>query len=232
MKRISLLFICFMLFSALAYSDIIKSVTMLTNTYKTFDPVKDLNISLSNVSSTNYELSDKKAFSVTHSNKISDGLKYTLQALKTGQYTFKVSVTWKKGIGIYVPEYETSYITYKITVVDQILVNRITINYTEYDLFENQQVKLNVTVSPSDASNKSISWKSSNESVATVGANGLVTAIKEGICNITASTTDGSNLKVSCLIRVSQLRGDVNGDGKVDIADVTSLINIILENER
>lgn len=89
-------------------------------------------------------------------------------------------------------------------MTDTILVTKITISNTECELAEGEQFQLSVTVSPSDASNKSIMWSSSNEFVATVGANGLVTALNEGACNVTACTTDGSNLRVSCLIRVTK----------------------------
>lgn len=63
---------------------------MLTGNYRTFNPVNDIGISSSEVSSTSYTLSDKSPFSVTSSNHV-----YTLQALKTGTYQFKIGVTWK-----------------------------------------------------------------------------------------------------------------------------------------
>lgn len=54
-----------------------------------------------------------------------------------------------------------------------------------------------VAVSPSTASNKKLKWKSSNENVATVDRSGKVTMKKAGQVEISATTTDGTNIKVS-----------------------------------
>lgn len=53
--------------------------------------------------------------------------------------------------------------------------------------------RLTATVSPSDATNKSLTWSSSNEDVATVDANGLVTAKNPGTATITATANDTTN---------------------------------------
>ncbi|WP_239706204.1 MULTISPECIES: Ig-like domain-containing protein [unclassified Mammaliicoccus] len=52
--------------------------------------------------------------------------------------------------------------------------------------------KLNSTVTPSTATNKSISYKSSDEAVATVSSNGTVTGVAEGDATITVTTQDGN----------------------------------------
>lgn len=67
-----------------------------------------------------------------------------------------------------------------------------------------QTVQLSATVLPEAATDKSIVWSSSDMAVATVDNAGLVTAIKPGTCEITASTTDGSNLSAQCAIEVVQ----------------------------
>ena len=191
-----LLFSLFMTGTSSAYCDVSKTKSMLLGNNLTIKPLADLSISSSDFSSMSYTLSDKSAFSVSLSNRV-----YTLQALKTGTYTFKVSVTWK-GVGSY-NSYKTDYATYTIKVTSQVLVTKISINTTEAEIKEGGQVQLTATVSPSNATNKSVQWRSSNESVATVGANGLVTGVGVGTCNIIVSTTDGSNLSVSCLVRVT-----------------------------
>lgn len=52
--------------------------------------------------------------------------------------------------------------------------------------------KLDSTVAPSTATNKSVSYKSSDEAVATVSSNGTVTGVAEGQATITVTTQDGS----------------------------------------
>lgn len=52
--------------------------------------------------------------------------------------------------------------------------------------------KLNSTVAPSTATNKSVSYKSSDEAVATVSSNGTVTGVAEGEATITVTTQDGN----------------------------------------
>jgi uncharacterized protein YjdB len=64
---------------------------------------------------------------------------------------------------------------------------------------------LTATVLPSDASNKSVNWTSSNTSVATVDANGLVTAVEIGTATITATTADGG-FTASCMITVPDIQ--------------------------
>ncbi len=61
---------------------------------------------------------------------------------------------------------------------------------------------LTATVTPSDATNKSVIWSSSDETVATVNSEGVVTAVGEGTATITATTNDGTNLSATCIVTV------------------------------
>ncbi|UXX81021.1 Ig-like domain-containing protein [Reichenbachiella carrageenanivorans] len=63
-------------------------------------------------------------------------------------------------------------------------------------------MNLNETVSPSNATNKSVSWSSSNTSVATVSSSGLVTAVAAGSATITVTTNSG-NKTATCGVTVS-----------------------------
>lgn len=63
--------------------------------------------------------------------------------------------------------------------------------------------QLKATVSPSDATNTSVTWASSNTKVAKVDANGKVTSVKKGTAVITATAADGSGKKASCTITVA-----------------------------
>lgn len=63
---------------------------------------------------------------------------------------------------------------------------------------------LNETVSPSNATNKSVTWSSSNTSVATVNASGLVTALTEGSTTILATSVADNNQFAECAINVEE----------------------------
>jgi len=88
----------------------------------------------------------------------------------------------------------------KITVTQAI--TRISINAATRKLNVPETYQLSVAIFPEDASNKVLLWTSSNENVATVDENGLVTAIGNGVAIITATTTDGTNHSVSCTVTV------------------------------
>lgn len=63
--------------------------------------------------------------------------------------------------------------------------------------------KLKVTVAPKNAGNQTLDWKSSNEKICTVDRTGRLKAVANGVCTITATTRDGSNISVSCKVRVA-----------------------------
>ena len=69
---------------------------------------------------------------------------------------------------------------------------------------------LEVQIAPNDASNKSISWSSTNSSVATVNSEGLITANGVGSATIIASTQDGTNLSATCTVIVENVSGIEN----------------------
>ena len=65
-----------------------------------------------------------------------------------------------------------------------------------------EKTTLNTIITPSYATTKSVKYTSSNNSVATVSARGVVTAVKKGQCKITATTTDGSNISTTFDLKV------------------------------
>ena len=80
--------------------------------------------------------------------------------------------------------------TCNVTVV--IPVTSVSLNKTELTIEKGKSETLTATVSPSDATDKTVSWKSSNTSVVTVDQNGRVTAVGAGSAVITVTTKDGS----------------------------------------
>ena len=83
-------------------------------------------------------------------------------------------------------------------------VKDISLNWTSATLTtKGQTLLLSATVTPSNATNKSVTWTSSNTAVATVSSTGLVTAVSNGSATITAKTADGSNKTASCAVTVN-----------------------------
>ena len=116
-----------------------------------------------------------------------------------------------------------------VTVL-QVLAESIQLNVTTAGLNEGSTLQLTATVLPEECDNKNVIWASNNPSVVTVDSNGLVTTHSVGTATITAITTDGSNLSTSCTVTLLpvSLKGDLNGDNKIDISDVTTLVDYLL----
>ena len=81
-------------------------------------------------------------------------------------------------------------------------VAELKVSPTSTTLEEGKSTSITATIRPNDAANKTLAWKSSNESIATV-SNGTVKAKKPGSCTITATTTDGSGLSAKVSIKVN-----------------------------
>lgn len=61
-----------------------------------------------------------------------------------------------------------------------------------------------ITFEPENATNKAVEWKSSNEKVATVDENGLITGHQKGACRIDVSALDGSKRKAAFQVQVKE----------------------------
>ena len=84
----------------------------------------------------------------------------------------------------------------KITVKQP--VTGLKISKTALTVTRGKTAALKVTVSPSNANNKTLKWTTSNKAVATVTSRGVVKGIKKGTATITATATDGSKKKGAC----------------------------------
>ena len=87
-------------------------------------------------------------------------------------------------------------------VVPDVRVTGVKLNVTSKSIAVGESFVLKATVSPSNATMQSGSWSSSDETVATVDADGIVTALKVGSCKITVATDDG-NKTATCDVSVS-----------------------------
>lgn len=81
-------------------------------------------------------------------------------------------------------------------------VTSVALNKTSLSLTEGNTSTLKTTILPSNATDKTLSWTSSDTSVATVSSSGVVTAKKAGSATIYAVTNDGSSISVSCEVTV------------------------------
>lgn len=85
------------------------------------------------------------------------------------------------------------------TTKDNVAVKSIKLNKTKVTLSKGKKVKLKATVAPSNATDKNVTFTSSNTKVATVNAKGVVTAKKAGKATITAKA---GTKKATCKIVV------------------------------
>lgn len=92
---------------------------------------------------------------------------------------------------------------------EQVPVTSITLDQNAIEMKIRSVIQLTATITPSDATEKNITWESSNQSVAIVSKNGWVTSVAEGQSLITASAGGKS---ASCLVTVTK--------GIVDVSSV------------
>lgn len=88
-------------------------------------------------------------------------------------------------------------------------VTKIQINENIENLEVGQSKTFTVTITPSNATNKNITWKSDNESIATINSSGKVTAKKDGTVNITATTSNGKISTIKLNVKEEQ-KGEKN----------------------
>lgn len=89
-----------------------------------------------------------------------------------------------------------------VTVANQTIPAKgITLNKTADSIVAGQTDVLVATITPDNATNKNVTWSSSDPSIATIDSNGVVTAIKEGTVTMTVTTADG--LTATCAVTVT-----------------------------
>lgn len=143
-----------------------------------------------------WKSSNPKVVSVDSNGKI--------KGLKAGQSAV-ITATTKNG-----------KLTAKITVkVNPIGVSKITLNRTSQSLSKGKSFTLTATVKPSNATDKTLTWKSSNPEVAKVDKNGKVTAVKNGTATITCTSANGK--KATCTVTVRKISVT---DVKLDMTSV------------
>lgn len=114
--------------------------------------------------------------------------------------------------------------------VNPVSVSGITLNETETELTVGEKLQMEATIAPDNATDKSVTWSSTNEAVAVVSESGLVTAVGSGTCQIKATANDGSGKSASCLVTVEK-------NNKLTVTDMTQcsggrgVLNVLLTDE-
>ncbi|MGG0847992.1 Ig-like domain-containing protein [Peribacillus simplex] len=79
----------------------------------------------------------------------------------------------------------------KVTVTAPIMAKSVKLNKTSATIYKGKTLTLSATVSPSNTTNKTVKWKSSNSKIAKVDSKGKVTAVGVGTAKITVTTING-----------------------------------------
>ena len=120
-----------------------------------------------------------------------------------------------------------------VTVIQtEVKVTGITINpSSDVSVVVGQTTTLTVTVTPTNASNKNVTWSSLNTTIATVDANGMITGVSAGTATIRATAADGSGVTVnksvtvtSPNIKVTSITINPSGNVSVETGKTTTLM--------
>ena len=90
-----------------------------------------------------------------------------------------------------------------------VAVKSVALNKTSLTLTVGESATLKATLSPTDATNKKLTWSSSDKAVATVSSSGKVTAVKAGTATITVKTADG-NKTTTCKVAINNVETEIN----------------------
>ena len=102
-----------------------------------------------------------------------------------------------------------------VVTVEATPVTGVTLDVTELALEVPATATLTATIAPADATDKSVTWTSDNDAVATV-ADGVVTAVAEGTATITVTTVDGE-FTATCVVTVTEVESGVMNIQVLDV---------------
>ena len=97
---------------------------------------------------------------------------------------------------------DTMEITDEYSIVKETKVSKIKLNKTSIKLNVKETFKIKPTITPSDASNKKVTYKSSNPGIISVNNSGKITAKKTGKAKVTVTAKDGSGVKSTISVTV------------------------------
>ena len=124
---------------------------------------------------------------------------------ETGTPYWNVLVTalYKTGTGaIFIDSASGNYSTQVMFSISKIAVTGIELDRTEATMRVGQTMTLTPTITPSNASIKTVRWESSDSSVGYVSQSGIVTAKSAGKVRITARSSDNNAIVATCTILI------------------------------
>ncbi len=158
-------------------------------------------------------------------------------SIKGNIYYFNVKITDHNNESglynthIYAYDAAGNYVIKGMTAIVPLYISQISLSRTSAEMKVGEQVTISATITPSDATDKTIIWSSSDTKVATVDTAGKVTAIGEGSAVITAKAKDAGGKSATCSIKVvkqdSVVKGDLTGDGEVAMVDVVKVARAV-----
>lgn len=108
-----------------------------------------------------------------------------------------------------IASFESNEVSFDVKA-ETVAVTGVTLDKSTLKLNVKETYQLVPTVKPSNATNKEVTWKSSNSAIATVSDDGTVTAVKAGTARITCTTRDGNKSAV-CSVTVTNTTVSVTG---------------------
>ena len=171
-------------------------------------PVKKVTV---NKSKLTLNVGDKKTISTTVTPKSATYKKvsYTSSAPKVASVSSKGKITAMKAgtttITVKAKDGSGKKAKVTVTVKAVVKVTNITISATKSTLSVGETTTATAKITPSNAANKSVTWSSSNASVAKVDNTGKITALSAGTATIKATAKDGSKKYGSVKITVKAL---------------------------
>lgn len=94
----------------------------------------------------------------------------------------------------------------------EVEITKLTLSQTTAELKEGEALTLSCTIEPANATNKELTWTSSDKAIATVDASGKVTAVKAGKAIITVASKANPEIKATCEVTVVAATGDTSID--------------------
>ena len=123
-------------------------------------------------------------------------------------------------------------LTTSMSVVVQMPVKQLILNKYEVSLTEKETFSLVCTIIPDDASDKNVTWASSDDTIAKVDEIGVITALKNGKCTITATCDENiatANVTVEKKVEVTKKENKVETtkkENKVETTEKENKVNL------